>query len=125
MQSKSPHTNHLSKYLDYRRELISKSSELVISVQHSERTIKSLLEKAKQDEALGDFLVLSAKINELTDAYIKWNKAFMQEIYHDAQAVLKGAELRNQMRDHLDTITVLTNQREQLIKDLAIKQKIK
>lgn len=115
----SDQTNHLNKYFELPKQFHEKSVELEVLVRQSTRLINELIQHVRGNEKQSDFLVHSAKINEQVLEFLAWQKNINQEILNDSKAIIEGARLRNQMRDYLDMINVLVNQRETVINEFA------
>jgi hypothetical protein len=114
------------KYVEMPQVFYGKATDVRITckqhIKACERLAKHIAKKQsknqrefEQDEWMKDFILKTAQLNEQTLKLLDYIHSILKDVASDADALTKGSEIRDQIRDQSDTITTLTNTREMLI----------
>lgn len=117
------------KYVEMPGVFYGKASDIKIACKQQilacERLAKHLVKKQakngkefEQDEWLKDFVLKTAELNDKTLELLDYIHSLLKDVSNDAQVLIKGSEIRDQLRDQSDTITTLIATRETLINNL-------
>jgi mevalonate kinase len=112
--------NYINKYIELPKEFMNHVIDLRVALVKQSRSITSMAKHKliKENDKLREFVIATAETNEKTEELLFWMKELLQDICDDANIVIKGAEIRNQLKDQSDTIVQLMNHRNQLLEEV-------